>query len=79
MEGRTKAWAAVSRATPRDGLSVGPAHSPDPGPVRETCAVRSGPESNCGALGGPVLPLLGTDPGGEAGGYQPGQRLPAGY
>lgn len=41
--------------------------------------MRPWPERDGGPLGGPLLPVPGADPGGEAGGDQPGQRLPPGH
>lgn len=69
-----------SHSRSRDGL-CGPADRPAHGPADRVGGMRALPERDGGPLGGPrltvpLLPVPGADPGGEAGGGQPGWRLP---
>lgn len=79
--------ASLERQTPggcfqsqtRNGLSGSPADRPGPGPGDWTSGMRPQHERDGGPLGGPLLPIPGADPGGEARGDQPGRRLSLGH
>lgn len=71
--------AVCSQCQSRDGLPGGPAHCPGLDPSDRTGGMRPRPQRDGGPLGSPLLPVPGADPGGEAGGDEPGQRLPPGH